>query len=300
MSSPERQGRIAQALARVGPRWGLATAAAVGAAVAIASMHFVALVGVPGGIVARAVGNLPIRVELDGGVQVGFTQPLESTIIIRDPIHVAIDRAVTVPIDLQVDVPIDTTVAVDQVIDVSLQAPVDVVITERELQLDRLTVPIDTSVMVDATIPVDTIVPIDSAVTSVLGLSVPVKANLPIRMAVPIKQPIHIHDTIQLAVTKLHAPLHMTVPITAKVPIKQGIHVTGEIHVPIHRTIPVTLGALSITPTPDPLRVTVSLPEATPVNLKATLTPTVELPEPVQIKLDPIRIDTKDVTVGVK
>jgi hypothetical protein len=303
MSRPPFARRLGQAALEAVSKhrlsWALG-AVAIAAIVALSSTHFVLQVGVPWGVVARPTGDLPVHVTIDGGVEVGFTQPLESTIVIRDPIHVAIDRAVTVPLDLQVDVPIDTMVMVDQVIDVAMKAPLDVVITERELQLEHLTVPIDTSVLVDDKIPIDTIVPIDSAVTSVLGLSVPVKANLPIHLVVPIKQPVHIHDTIQLAVTQLRAPLHMVVPITAKVPIKQGVHVTGEIHVPIHRTIPVTLGALSITPTPEPIHVTVALPEATPVHLTATLSPTITLPEPVQVGLDPIRIDTKDVSIGVK
>jgi hypothetical protein len=119
-------------------------------------------------------------------------------------------------------------------------------------------------------------------------------------MTVPIKQPVHIRDTIELAVTKLHAPLHMTIPITAKVPIKQGVHVTGQIQVPIHRTIPIALGALSIHPAPEPLHVTVTLPPSVPVHLAATLAPAVSLPDPVPIELGPIRIESRDVTFGVR
>jgi hypothetical protein len=250
------------------------------------------------GITLRA--KVPVDVSFERSVDVGFSQPLASQIVLRDPIRFSMDHALQVPIDLQVDVPIDTDVFVDQTIHVSLQAPIDVVLTERELSLDRLTLPIDTSVLVDDEIPIDLVVPIDTSVSSVLGLSVPVKANLPIHVKIPIKQRVHIKDTLDVAVSHLRAPLHLVVPIVADLPIKQGIHVTGQVHVPIHRTVPVRFDRVSIQPAPEPIPVTVTLPDKVPVQLSTAIAPVVNLSGEVPVTLGPVRIKAGDVSLGVE
>jgi hypothetical protein len=127
-------------------------------------------------------------------------------------------------------------------------------------------------------------------------------SHLVVRLTLPggVVARANVRDTLELSVKKLRAPLHMTIPIAAKVPIKQGVHVTGQIRVPIHRRVPISLGALVIRPSPEPLHVTVSLPEAVAVHLSATLTPTVSMPDPVALQLEPLRIESHDVKVGVE
>jgi hypothetical protein len=244
--------------------------------------------------------HLPVDVSIDKAVEVGFSEPLDSQIVLRDPIRFSMDHALEVPIDLQVDVPIDTDVLVDQTIHVSLEAPIDMPLTDQELSLGRLTIPVDTSILVDDEIPIDIVVPIDSSVSSVLGLSVPVKANLPVRMKVPIKQRVHVKDTLDVAVRDLHARLHVVVPISADLPLKQAIHVTGQVHVPIHRTVPVRFDRVSIQPAPEPIPVTVTLPQKVPVRLSASMVPVVNLAGEVPVKVGPLRIKPAGVALGVE
>ena len=278
----------------------VAGGALVVVAARLAIAHLVLTFGVDREVAVSLRGKVPVDVSFERSLDVGFSQPLASQIVLREPIRFSMDHALNVPIDLQVDVPIDTDVFVDQTIHVSLQAPVDVVLTEHELSLDRLTLPIDTSVLVDDEIPIDMVVPIDTSVSSVLGLSVPVKANLPIRMKIPIKQRVHVKDTLDVAVSHLRAPLHLIVPIVADLPIKQGIHVTGEIHVPIHRTIPVRFDHVSIQPDPEPIPVTVTLPSNVPVRLTTAVAPVVNLSGEVPVTLGAVRIKAADVVVGVE
>lgn len=262
--------------------------------------HVVVKIGIDRDVGILLQGPLPVDVSIDQSVDVGFAEPLDSQVVLRDPIRFSMDRALEVPIDLQVDVPIDTDVFVDQTIHVSLQAPVDVPLTEHELSLDRLTIPIDTSVLVDDEIPIDLTVPIDATISSVLGVRVPVKGNLPVRMKVPIKQRVHVKDTLDVAVHDLHARLQIVVPIEADLPLKQAIHVTGQVHVPIHRTVPVRFDRVSIQPAPEPIPVTVRLPQKVPVHLSASMAPVVSVSSEVPVKIAPLRVKPTDVAVGIE
>ncbi|MGH7434088.1 MAG: hypothetical protein ACRENE_00270 [Polyangiaceae bacterium] len=145
-----------------------------------------------------------------------------------------------------VEVPIDAMVSLEGAIDVNVEVPVEAVLTGRELGLERITVPIDTSVMIDEQIEIDTTVAIDTTVTSLLGVSVPVKANLPIRMRVPIRQRVRVKDSIDITLADVRVPLRAVVPLRAKVPIVEPIAVKGKVR--LADGLPVKIGEIRIRP----------------------------------------------------
>ena len=144
------------------------------------------------------------------------------------------------------EIPVDATVLLDGAIDVDVQVPVEAVLTGRDIGLDRLTVPIDTSVLIDEEIAIETTVAIDTSVSSVLGVSVPVKANLPIKMKVPVRQRVRVKDTIEITLADVRLPLRAVVPLRAKVPIPEPIRVSGRVR--LAAGLPVELGPIRIKP----------------------------------------------------
>ena len=175
--------------------------------------------------------------------------------------------------------------------------PIDTVLTERELDLSHLTVPIDTDMFVDDAIDLDTVLPIDTEITTTLGIKVPVKARIPVKMKIPIHQKIHVRDTLVLGVRKLRVPLKLTLPVRVHVPIDQSFHVRGMIHAPIKQRLRVplhkTISAKLATDTP----VQVKLSGQMPAYLETKIDATVSIDKTIPTRLQPLRIAANDVSV---
>jgi hypothetical protein len=144
-----------------------------------------------------------------------------------------------------VELPVEADILLGA-LDVDVAVPVEAVLTARELGLDRLTVPIDTTVPIDEEIAIETTVAIDTTVTSVLGVSVPVKGNLPIKTKVPVVQRVRVKTTIEISVGDLRVPLRAVIPLRAKVPMPDPIHVSGKVR--LSESMPVRLGSIRIRP----------------------------------------------------
>jgi hypothetical protein len=165
----------------------------------------------------------------------------------------AVLRVQVGPVTVQnVEIPVHATVVLDGAIDVDVQVPVEAVLTGRDLGLERLTVPIDTSVLIDEPIDIDTTVSIDTTVTSVLGVSIPVKANLPIKARIPVRQRVRVKDTVEITLADVRVALHAVVPLRARVPIRDPIGVKGTVR--LADGLPVQLGSIRIKPSDVDLR----------------------------------------------
>src|SRR5689334_12113946 len=103
----------------------------------------------PAGEVAVAMrGPLPFRARLAQPITVALDDRVQAEVQL-DQLDIPLDETVSVPLDLQLDVPIDTEISVAQDMDLSLVVPVHTVLTERELDLRSLEVPIDSDLYVD-------------------------------------------------------------------------------------------------------------------------------------------------------
>ena len=165
-------------------------------------------------------GIIPFSTRLEKRVDATIAQEVQAEAMLGDSLSVQLDERLSIPIRLDIDVPIDTKIAIDDSLDVELIAHVMTTLTDKELKLDELTIPLDTEVFVDDVVHLKTVIPLDTTVQSVLGIDVPVKANLPIEIDVPIKQKMRIRDTLRVKVRGLRAPLkpvsytHLTLPTT--------------------------------------------------------------------------------------
>jgi hypothetical protein len=254
------------------------------------------------------MGKLVISLDLDRDVQVGLHARLPFTTRVNQELQVQLDHEISadvqlgkeltvpidevlqIPIDIVLDVPIDSEVQVDQTIELELEVPIDTVLTQKELKLEKMRIPIDTEVFVDDVVKLSTVVPLDTTVTTVLGMQIPVKANLPVNLEIPIHQKMRVRDTLDIGVDDFRAPLRMTLPVRASVPFKQKLRVKGEIRVPFKRTLAVHVKHAIVAPVTDKMQATVKLHGALPVKLDAELRGDVEVAEDVPVRLGTIRL----------
>jgi hypothetical protein len=240
-------------------------------------------------------GTLPVRAALSQDVQVGLDSEISARVRLGT-LNIPIHESISVPLDFTVKAPIDTHMAVDDVVVVSMRVPVDMVLTERELDLSQLEVPIDTDVFVDDSFLIDTKIPIETEVTTTLGIKVPVKMLVPIKTRIPIKQKVHVRDRMKLGIQRLRVPLHLTVPVEARLPIKQTLHVQGEVSVPIKQRLTVPISQTMHPAIVDELPVVAKLQGQLPAHLRGDLDATITLDQAVETRIGALHIAAKDVT----
>lgn len=261
-----------------------------------------------------AVGHIAITIELRSDVPVKLERPLELQASVTEPMDVDIDAEVTgrakikpfsvsvdqqlrVPLNLVLDVPLDAKVKVEEIIPVRTTVPVDMVLTEKELDLSHLEIPIDDSVFVDDVIVVDTVVWIDSNATTVAGIVVPVKMRVPIKVRVPVKQKIRVHDRLILGLKSFRIPFHADLPVNADVPFKQEMRVSGTAHVPVRQTVSIPFKQLLDVSVPEsvPMEATVKGTAAAHVTSPVHVTAT--LGDGVRARVGKIQLDARDLKV---
>lgn len=262
-----------------------------------------------------AAGRVVITVQLREEVPVSLGQPLTLETNVTgpvevdvkadvkgrasvDPFPVDVDQVVRVPLNLSLDVPLDAKVAVDQVIPIRTTVPVDMVLTERELDLSRLEIPIDDSVYVDDVIVVKAVVPIDSTATTVMGVEVPVKMQVPVNLRVPIRQKVRVRDKLVVGLKSFRLPFHVDLPVNADVPFKQELHVSGRARVPVRQEVAIPLKQRLDVKVPDAIPVSVAVDGHAAAQITSAVRVTAVLPEEVRAKLGTVRFDASEVSVG--
>jgi hypothetical protein len=247
-------------------------------------------------VAVQMPADMPVRVTIARPLSVRLADRIDAKVRI-DELAIPIDEVIVVPLRMTLDVPIDTTVAVDEEIAVDLTVPLDIVLTEREIDLSKLEVTIDTDVFVDDQIVIDTIIPIDSEVTTTLGITVPVKMQVPVKAKIPIRQNVRIRDTIKLGMASVRIPLKMNVPVHASIPFKQELRVVGKVKVPISERIRVPIRQTMHPRLAEPLVASVELEGLVPATLDGELEARISFDEPVAAGLSSMHFDSGDVAL---
>jgi len=148
---------------------------------------------------------------------------------------------------LNIEMPFEAEVKLDDALNLALEVPIHMTLTERELDLSQLAVPIDTEIFIDDTIAVDLILPIETQAQTLLGVTVPVKIEVPVHTRVPLKQKVRVRDTIKVPVKQLQIPVHIDIPVQLKVPIRDMLHARGTVRVSIlDQTLSATVDEMSV------------------------------------------------------
>lgn len=235
-------------------------------------------------------GVIPLKaVLLDQPVDVEVQEDLIAVARIA-PFDVHLDETLDIPLNLQLKAPIESEVRIEEPLNLALVVPIDLVLTEKELDLSHLEIPIDSEVFIDDMIALDIVVPIDSEVETTLGVKVPVKANLPVKMQVPIRQKVRVKDRLTLNLDRFQLALRAEVPVQTQLQLKQTLRVSGMVDVPINQRIQVPLRQ-TIRPdiAPDiPLAIT--LKSKMPAKLKADLDAAIQINESFPAEIGDVRI----------
>jgi hypothetical protein len=258
--------------------------------------------------------RLVVRLELDDGVRIALKSSVPFRTTIEQALEVAInhdietraklsnltidlDEFVDVPIKMNVSVPIDSDVLIDQPLDVAMDVPIDTVLSEKELDLNQLEIPIDDDVFIDDAVNVETVLPVNTTVTTTLGVKVPVSANIPIKMRVPIRQKLHVKQRLKLALKKVRVPLHMTVPIRTRIPIRQKFRVKGVISAPVEQTLRVPIKKRIRPKVNEDVAVAVRLTGKLPAEIKGNFDSVVRLDKEFEAHIGPLQVSAENVTL---
>ena len=229
--------------------------------------------------------KIPVSATIDKNIDVQMPPDLRANVLINQRLAIPVNEILEVPIDMNINAPVKADVLVDQVLDLNVDIPIDVVLTEKELNVEKLQIPLDTELFIDDTLQIETKLPVDTTVKSLLGIPIPVKGTIPVKMAVPIKQKIRVKDEITVGVKQFRAPLKIVVPIRAQVPVKQMLHVEGTVSVPIRQTLPIQVRQVVNATLPDAIPVSISMDKKLPIALKAAFDTDVKITGTVPIQL---------------
>jgi hypothetical protein len=285
MLKPGRRGAIVLAvlaalgLIATGSAWALAH---VGLRI---TMGHTVLVGIE--------GRVPFRARIEKPVQVSVADALTAKVQLQD-LAIPLDEVMQVPLKLDLEVPIDTEIAIDDALELALNVPIEMVLTERELDLSSLEVPLDTEIFIEDTIAVDFVVPVDTEVTTLLGVKVPVKVNVPIKANVPVKQKVRVRDTLKVPIKKLRLPFRATIPIKLSVPLKQSFRVKGMVKAPLRETIEIPIKQTIHPKLTGDLEATVKLEGSMPARLEGELNAEVSLDQPLRAKIGTLRMHARE------
>jgi hypothetical protein len=243
-------------------------------------------------------GKVPVRTTIEQRVDVTIQEDV-ATKVKLGTVSIDLKEQIDVPLRMNVRVPVDSEMQIDQPVELALNVPIDTVLSEKELDLNQLTIPIDQDLFIDDAVDLSVVVPIDTTVTTSLGLRVPVKASVPVHVKVPIQQAVRVRDSLKLRLKDVRVPLKMVVPVRAKVALKETFRVRGMIVAPIEQTVRIPLEK-TIRPTLGPdLPVRVSLSGKFPALIKAQLDSSVTIDAPVNTRLGPMRFGARDVALEI-
>jgi hypothetical protein len=268
-------------------------------------------------LVFWATRHVVVSIQLRSDVPVSLEKALELQTVVTAPVAVDVeakvagratvkpfavdvDQVLHVPLNLTLEVPLDAKVQVDEVIPVRTTVPIDMVLTEKELDLSRLEIPIDDAVYVDDVILVDTIVPIDSTATTVMGVEVPVKMNVPIKLKVPIKQKVRVRDKLVIGLKSFRVPFRVVLPVNADVPFKQEITVSGRARVPVRQVVAIPLKQRLDVNVPEAIPMEAEVKGSATAHITAPVHVTAQLGDGVRARIGEVRIDASEVDVQRK
>ena len=243
-------------------------------------------------------GTLPLRAAIEQRVDVGIDDEVEASVTLG-PLQLPLDERLEVPLDLMLEVPIDSDVSIDQPVRLSLLVPIHTVLTEQEIDLNQLEIPIG-DVFVDDVVDIADVVHIDTQVQTALGISVPVKAAVPIKTKVRIKQALRVVNSVKVQLDKLQIPIHAQIPVETSFQLQQTFRVRGTVQVPIRQSVTIPVKQTITANLPESLGVSVTLRDKVHAYLKADLAAEVGFDRAIPAQLGAVHIDGEQVRIQAK
>lgn len=129
--------------------------------------------------------------------------------------------------------PVEGDVEIDQPLNVTLEIPLEMTLTEADIDLSRLELPLDTDIFVAGSVELETVIPIATNVKTPMGITLPIKANVPVKVDVPIRQNLHVRERLKLDIDHVHIPVKTKVPVQVDLALRQTFRIATKIDVPI-------------------------------------------------------------------
>jgi len=277
---------------------GIGALTAVGVFAWWAVEHVALQVQLPQAIPVHVNSIMPFSARFDKPLPVKLDDLLAIKVSLNQ-LSVPIDETLHVPVHFDVDMPFEGDVAINQELDLALDVPINMILTERELDLSRLQVPIDTEIFIEDKIAVDFVLPIDTQAQTLLGVTVPVKVDVPIHTKVPVKQKVRVRDTVDISVRELHVPLHATVPVKVKVPVHQTLNVQGTVRAPIRANVPIHLQHTIRPKMTEDVDALVRIRGEVPAKVDGVHAD-VQLDKPVDALIAPLSVSVEDLSFKLK
>ena len=234
--------------------------------------HLVFLLDVEKQVNVGFNATIPVSAKIKKDIEIQLPQQFSANILIDKHLTIPLDETLEVPLNMTVTAPVEADVLVDQVLDLNVDVPIDVVLTPKELTLEKLRIPLDTELFVDDTVQIETTLPVK----------------------------IRVKDEITVAVKDFRAPLKMVTPIRAQVPVKQMLHIVGTVKVSIQQTLPIHVKKVIGTTISDAVPVSIAMGNKLPISLEATFDSDVKIEGIVPIQLGTLHIKRDSVRVKVK
>ena len=243
-------------------------------------------------------GTLPLRAAIEQRVDVGIDDEVEAQVKLGS-LQLPLDEQLDVPLDLTLQVPIDSDVMIDQPVRLSLMVPIQTVLTEREIDLNQLEIPIG-DVFVDDVVDIADVVHIDTQVQTALGITVPVKAAVPIKTKVRIKQALRVVNSVKVRLERLQIPINAQIPVETSVQLRQTFRVRGTVEVPIRQRVIIPVKQTITANLPESVGVSVKLCDKVHAHLKADLAAEVAFDRAIPAQLGAVHIDGEQVRLQAK
>jgi hypothetical protein len=255
--------------------------------------HFELVVRLRNQVPVHLRGKLPLRAAIEQQVDVRIHDDVAASVTLG-ALRIPLDETLTVPLDFVLAVPVDSEMTIDQPITLALDVPIQTVLTEQELDLNQLEVPIG-DIFIEDYVNVEDVVHIETHVETTLGITVPVKADIPIKARFLIRQNVHVKDPLKLNLDKLQIPIRATIPVEATFPLRQTFRVRGMVEVPVKQSIAVPIHQVITAAVPGSLPVTVTLSQNVPAHLKASIEAEVAVEQAIAAELGEVRIGADQV-----
>lgn len=243
-------------------------------------------------------GTLPLRASIEQNVDVSIDDEVQARVKLGQ-LQIPLDETLQIPLDFTLQVPIDSDVTIDQPVHLSMIVPIQTVLTEKEIDLNQLEVPIG-DVFIDDYMDIEDVVHIDSHVQTALGITVPVRAAIPFKTRIHVKQALRVMNSVKVQLEQLKIPIHASIPVETSFQLKQTFRVRGMIEVPIKQCVSVPVRKTITATLPEDFGVSIRLCDKVAAHLNASLDAEVAFDRAFPAQLGAIHIDGQNVRIQPK
>lgn len=178
-------------------------------------------------------------------------QKFELTTQLEYPASVAIRHELKVPLREKLIVPVDAKVKINTIVHSTVNIPLELTLSEKDLGIDTLSIEVDQQMMIEDELELDvkdlldSMVDLDKSWVDRLRNSLPLKKKAKLK----INQPLRIKGRLTPHVRGVNIKLKKDISVTLDVPINQEVQAKGEatvtlikeVSAPINASVPVIL-----------------------------------------------------------